>query len=378
LLKNSIHTMSQTSILKLGVLDDNQSLAEAHFAHIPSSKIEITYFKDTLLPYSHPSTPDEEKEAIINRLKPFDVLSTMRERTPIPAELLAKLPKLKLLLVTGARHRCFDYDGMRERSIAVAAALGGGTHSETKKSIGDLSKGSAHPTTQHTWALILGLARGIAREDHHMKTGGWQAGLAIGTLGKTLGVGGMGRLGAAVARIGVLAFGMQVICWSTNLTQDKADEIAKELGLPTEDAGEKTFKVVSKEELFKDSDVVTLHYPLSDRSRNLVDKAELALMKKSALLVNTSRGPIVNEEALLQTLEEGRIRGVAVDTFDIEPLPKSHPLRSSKWGMEGRGEVLLSPHMGYVEREHLDAFYAETAQILEKWLDGKELPNRVI
>jgi phosphoglycerate dehydrogenase-like enzyme len=365
------------TVPKLAILDDNLSISAPHFADIPSSKVEITIFTDTLPPYNHPSTSEEDKEALVNRLKPFNILSTMRERTAIPADLLAKLPNLKLLLVTGNRHNCFDMDSAKERGLIVAAALGHGSERGPKNPV-DLSNGAAHPTTQHTWAMILGLARGIAREDQSMKQGGWQEGPAIGLLGGTLGVLGMGRLGAAVARIGTLAFGMRVICWSMNLTQERADEIARGLGVPIEVAGEKTFKVVGKEELFRESDIVTLHYTLSPRSRNMVGKAELGLMKKSAMLINTSRGPLVDEEALIEALERGGIQGAALDTFDIEPLPKSHPLRSSKWGTEGRGEVLLSPHMGYVERPTLDAFYAETAQNLVRWLDGKELLNRLV
>jgi lactate dehydrogenase-like 2-hydroxyacid dehydrogenase len=370
------HPQSNT-IPKLAILDDNLSISAPHFAHIPSSKVDITIFNDTLPPYNHPATSEEDKEALVNRLKPFDILSTMRERTAIPADLLAKLPNLKLLLVTGMRHNCFDMDSTKEHGIVVAAAVGHG-RDQGPKNPADLSMGAAHPTTQHTWAMILGLARGISREDHSMRQGGWQEGPAIGTLGKTIGVAGMGRLGGAVARVGTLAFGMRVICWSMNLTQEKADEIAKDLGLPAETAGEKTFKVVSKEDLFRESDVLTLQYTLSPRSRHMVGKAELGLMKKTAMLINTSRGPLVDEEALIETLEKGGIHGAALDTFDIEPLPKSHPFRSYKWGTEGRSELLLSPHMGYVEKETLDAFYAETAQNLERWLDGKELLNRMV
>jgi lactate dehydrogenase-like 2-hydroxyacid dehydrogenase len=373
--------MAQTSantVPKLAIIDDILAISPPHFAHIPSSKVEITVFRDTLPPYDHPSATQSDKDALEARLKPFTIISTMRERTAIPPDLLRKLPNLKLLLVTGMRHNWLDQSVAKELGITVAAAIGRGRSDSTAKKAPDLSNGAAHATTQHTWALILGLARGVAREDYSMKNGGWQEDVAIGTLGRILGVVGMGRLGAEVARIGALGFGMRVICWSANLTQEKADEIAQKLGLPVEISGEKTFKVVSKEDLFRDSDIVTLHYTLSERSRNLVDSAELGLMKKSALLVNTSRGPIVRETALLEALEKGQIKGAALDTFDIEPLPKSHPFRSHKWGTEGCGELLVSPHMGYVERETLDAFYAETAENLERCLDGRELLHRMV
>lgn len=369
--------MMAYSIPKLAVLDDNLSLSTPHFAHIPSSKVEITVFNDTLPPYTHPSTSQADKQALIDRLKPFTIISTMRERTSLPPDVIDQLPNLKLLLVTGARHNCFDMESIRKRGIVVGAAIGNGRTSGPKAAA-NLSMGSAHPTTQQTWAMILGLARGVAREDASMKKGGWQEGAAIGTLGRTLGVVGMGRLGEAVARIGAVAFGMRVICWSTNLIQEKADQIATKLGVPVDlGDGSKTFKVVSKEELLREADVVSLHYTLSERSRGMIGLEELKLMKKNALLINSSRGPLIDEEALIATLEKGGIFGAALDTFDIEPLPKDHPFRSEKWGTEGRSELLLSPHMGYVERETLDAFYAETAENLELWLDGKDPLNRL-
>jgi phosphoglycerate dehydrogenase-like enzyme len=218
----------------------------------------------------------------------------------------------------------------------------------------------------------------VAREDALVRRGGWQARGAVGLRGRALGVVGMGRLGAAVARVGALAFGMRVLCWSASLTQERADDVASKLGLPVEVNEEKVFKVVGKEELFREADIVSIHYTLSERSKGLVGKTELDLMKKSAMLINTSRGPLVVEEALIDTLERGAIMGAALDTFDIEPLPKDHPFRSSKWGTEGRSELLVSPHMGYVEQETLDAFYSETAENLERWLDGKELLNRMV
>jgi phosphoglycerate dehydrogenase-like enzyme len=302
----------------------------------------------------------------------------MRERTPLPPALLAQLPNLRLILVTGARHHALDPADAKARGIQVAAALGRGRSGAKAPPAADLSNGAAHPTTQQTWALILGLARGVAREHAGLRAGGWQSRGAVGLRGRTLGIVGMGRLGGPVARVGALAFGMKIVCWSTNLTQEKADEEARRLGLPVEVDGEKVFKAVGKEQLFRESDIVSLHYTLSDRSRGMVGRAELALMKRDAMLINTSRGPLVVEEELLDTLEKGRIMGAALDTFDVEPLPADHPFRKVEWGADGRSELLLSPHMGYVERETLDAFYAETAENLERYLEGKELLNRIV
>lgn len=212
---------------------------------------------------------------------------------------------------------------------------------------------------------------------------GWQTEMALGLQGKTLGLVGLGRIGAHVARVGVLAFGMKVVCWSANLTQEKADRLAEECGVPITGAGmideyEKTFKVVGKEELFKTADVVSLHYVLSDRSRGLVGTHELACMKPSGLLVNTSRGPLVDEAALLDTLRNGRIRGAALDVFDIEPLPADSPWRNEDWDVKGKSRVLLTPHMGYVEEGTLNTWYEETAENLERLIQGQELLYQIV
>lgn len=227
--------------------------------------------------------------------------------------------------------------------------------------------------------MILGLARNIAGDDASVKTGGWQTDMAVGLTGKTLGVVGLGRLGAAVARIGILAFGMSVVCWSSRLDQAKADEMAIELGVPTENEfGEKTFQAVGKEELFESADVVSMHYVLSERSRGIVGAPELALMKKDALLINTSRGPLIDEAALLDAATNGKIRGVALDVFESEPLPATSPWRSQDWGSGGRSRVLLTPHMGYVEEGIMNAWYSETAENVERWLDGREILHRLV
>ena len=168
---------------------------------------------------------------------------------------------------------------------------------------------------------------------------------------------------------------MRILAWSSSLTQETADEKAKALGLPVEDEDGKVFKVVSKEELFKEADVLSVHYVLSDRSRGIVGASDLALLKPSALFVNTSRGPLVDEDALLDLLEEGKIRGAAIDVFELEPLPKESRWRSDKWGTEGSSKVLLSPHMGYVDGETMAAWYEEQVEIVERWHSGEELLN---
>lgn len=190
--------------------------------------------------------------------------------------------------------------------------------------------------------------------------------------GRTVGIVGLGRLGIAVASILYRAFGVRVVTWSSSLTQETADEKAVAAGLPAESSWGKTFEVVAKEELFRRADVVSVHYVLSERSRGIIGRAELALLKPSALLVNTSRGPLIDEEALLEVLKEGKIGGAALDVFELEPLPKESEWRSEKWGKEGRSRVVLTPHMGYVEEGTLRAWAEEVVQNLEKWVKGEE------
>jgi len=360
-------------------LDDYLSLSTPHFSQIPTSKAHITTFTDSLSPYPHPSTTNAQRDALAARLKPFTVLCTMRERTPFPDELFQRLPNLKLLLCTGTQFNTFDIKAAKEQGITIATVHGCGRSDRPKTqplSKTNITKGAAHPTTQHTWAMILALARNVSADDRAMRQGGWQTGCAMGLTGKVLGIVGLGRLGVAVARIGVLAWGMRIICWSENLTQAKADSMAQSVRLSTkgEDGG-KIFKSVEKEELFKDSDVLSLHYQLSERSKGIVGEKELGLMKKSALLINTSRGPLIDEVALLKAVGRGQIRGVALDTFEIEPLPADSLWRSPKWGTEGTSHVLTTPHMGYMDEENMNNFYAEQAEQLERWLDGKELLN---
>lgn len=367
-----------TAIPSMVILDDYLSVSQPHFSHIAPSEIKIDTFKS----HVPQNTPEELKE-LIERLQPYTVISAMRERTFFPSELLRSLPNLKLLLCTGTQFETFDLQTAKELGITVAAAPGKGRTDRAEPAGNpvptDIKKGAGHPTTQHAWALILALARNVAFDDAVVKAGGWQSDLATGLSGKTLGVIGMGRLGAAVARIGALAFGMKVICWSANLDQDKADKAATDQGVPVQDEfGEKVFKAVSKEELFRTADVVSLHYVLSERSRGLVNAEMLALMKKSALLVNTSRGPLIDEDALLDATRRGKIRGVAMDVFDQEPLPETNPWRVEKWGIDGRSKVLTTPHMGYGDEGLMNRWYAETAENLERWLTGKDILHRLV
>jgi phosphoglycerate dehydrogenase-like enzyme len=279
----------------------------------------ITVFNDHLT----------DSEAIVERLLPFDVVCVMRERTPLRRSVTERLPQLKLIASTGPRNAAIDVEAAAERGIVVA-------HTGY----------NARPTIEMTWALILASARQVALENAHLRAGGWQLTMGDSLHGKTLGVLGLGNIGAEVARIG-LAFGMEVTAWSQNLTADKAQICGARL--------------VSKEELFRGADILTIHLVLSQRTKGLVRAAELQAMKPSARLINTSRGPIVDEPALIEVLRDRRIAGAALDVFDIEPLPPDHPFRSLD-------NVLATPHIGYVARELYRTFYGDTVKNIERWL----------
>lgn len=388
-LKAPSRAISSVPRPSLAVLDDYLGISETHFAHISPDKLSVAVFQNSLLPFTHPQTSQAEKGALVHRLKPFTAISSMRERTPFPRELLQQLPNLRLLLTTGTQFETFDLIAAKELGITVAGAPGKG-RTDGKRSNRpirpkiDIKKGGSHPTTQHTWALILALARNVANDDATMKNAamnGWQTQLAKGLTGATLGVIGLGRLGTAVARIGALAWGMNVICWSENLTQQKANQKAEEIGLPSISGGldpdAPTFRVVSKEELFRSADVISLHYVLSNRSRGIVGAKELGMMKDSALLVNTSRGPLIDDQALYKILQNGGIGGAALDVFDIEPLPSTSPWRSQEWGRNGRSNLLITPHMGYTEEGLMHTWYEETVENVERWLDGRDIVNQI-
>jgi len=264
-------------------------------------------------------------------------------------------------------------DAAKKLGIVVTGAKGSGRTDKPK----DKGKGTKGPdsTTQHTIALILAISRNVAADDANVKNGLWQTALALGLSGKNFSTLGLGRLGSNVAKIMYQSFGMRILCWSENLSQNAADQKAVELGLGAEDEEGKIFLVVSKEELFEAADVLSVHIVLSDRTRGIVGAKDLALMKKGAVLVNTSRGPVVDEDALFEVLEKGGIRGAAADVFDSEPLEKESRWRSKEWGTEGRGQLLVTPHMGYVEEEVMTNWYDEQVEILERWLKGEELLN---
>ncbi|MCJ1372768.1 hypothetical protein MMC20_003993 [Loxospora ochrophaea] len=346
----------------LAILDDYASIAPSHFTSIlPSNRISLTTFPTTLPPTDH--------AALTARLHPFTIISTMRERTPFPAAVLSSLPNLKLLLTTGPRNAAIDLPAATAAGIIVTGTLGGGRS--------DGSSAQKRPrgydaTAEHTWALILGVTKSIARDDAVVKSGGWQSGLSMGLRGKKLGIVGLGRLGGSVARIGVLGFGMEVMAWSENLTAEKAAEVAEKNGL-----GREQIRAVGKEELFGTADVVSVHYVLSERSVGMVGEKELRGMKSGAVFVNTSRGPLVDEGALLAVLKEGRVKGAGLDVFNREPLEQESEWRSERWGEEGRSEVVLSPHMGYVEENTMRNWYDEQVENVERWLDGKEVLNRL-
>jgi phosphoglycerate dehydrogenase-like enzyme len=272
-------------------------------------------------------------DAASRALAEFDIVGIMRERTPFSRALFEKLPRLKLLVTTGKRNASIDLEAAKAHGVTVCATGGAG------RSTAELAIG-----------LMIALARHLREEFHAMRPGGgWQTTLGMDLEGKTLGILGLGNLGAKVGRIGA-AMGMKVIAWSQNLTPEQARERGAER--------------VEKDELFRRADVISIHLVLSARSRGLVGAPELALMRPTALLVNTSRGPIVDEAALLAALKEKRIAGFGGDTFDVEPLPADHPLR-----VEPR--ALLTPHLGYVTEETYRDFYAGMVQAIEAWLAGK-------
>jgi phosphoglycerate dehydrogenase-like enzyme len=288
-------------------------------------------------------------EALVSALEPYDVIVAMRERTFFDASRLSQLPRLRLLVTTGMANTSIDLTAASAQGITVCG-----------------TGGSAYSTAELTWGLILALVRHIPEEDRRMKTvgraggaalgvsGGWQQTVGTDLHGKKLGLVGLGHQGQTVAKSG-RAFGMKLVAWSQNLDPDIAKKAHAE--------------AVSKEELFSSCDVVTVHYKLGPRSVGLVGAAELALMKPSAYLVNTSRGPIVDSAALLSALRSGSIAGAALDVFDVEPLPLSDPLRSAP-------NVVLTPHLGYVTEDAYRVFYGDAAEDIVAFASGS--PVRVL
>ena len=313
-----------TDRLKVAVLDDYQGVALgfADWSRVEAA-CSVTVFDRNL------ATVDEAAEALAD----FDVICLMRERMPVPAVLIERLPRLKLIVVTGAHNRTLDLAAAVARGIVVSHTRNADTQ---------------FATAELAWGLILAAARHIASEAETLRRGGWQRTVGITLHGRTLGVLGLGRIGSVVARFGQ-AFGMPVIAWSPNLTAEKAQAAGARL--------------VSKAELFAQSDVLTLHMVLSERSRGLVGAADLALLKPDAIVVNTSRGPLIDEGALVEALRARRIGMAALDCFDQEPLAPDHPLR-------GLDSVVATPHLGYVTRETYAVFFADTVDNIEAYLAG--------
>jgi phosphoglycerate dehydrogenase-like enzyme len=326
--------------MKIAILDDYQGVAlgYADWKGLPGTP-EVTVFTEHI----------GRHELLAEQLRPFDVIVAMRERTAFPASLLALLPSLRLLVTTGMGNAAIDLDAARERGVTVCG-----------------TGGSPGATGELTWGLILSLVRHIPAEDQRMRAttraggaavasrGGWQQTIGTGLHGKQLGVVGLGRQGREVAAVGQ-AFGMQVAAWSQNLDEDEA----RNNGV----------RPVSKQELFSGSDVVTIHYKLSPRSTGLVGAAELGLMKPTAYLVNTSRGPIVDGPALVAALRGGQIAGAALDVYDTEPLPLGDALRTLP-------NTVLTPHLGYVTDDTYQVFYREAAEDIAAFADGS--PIRVL
>ncbi|MBT5773636.1 MAG: D-2-hydroxyacid dehydrogenase family protein [Dehalococcoidia bacterium] len=315
--------------MRVAVLDDYQGVAlgSADWAAV-TARAEVVVFSDHVA----------DEGELAERLQDFEVVVLMRERTPFPRSLFERLPKLRLLVTTGARNASVDAAAASDAGVVFCGTAG-----------------LPYPTAELTWGLILALVRRIAAEDAAVRRGEWQTTLGEGLQGKTLGVIGLGRLGSQVASVG-RAFGMSVVAWSENLTRERTDEVGVELAR-------------SKAELLERADVVTIHLVLSERTRGLVGAAELGLMRESAYLVNTSRGPIVDEGGLVEALRSGSIAGAGLDVFDTEPLPAGHPLLSLD-------NVVLTPHVGYVTKETYEVFYGEAVEGIVAFLDGA--PVRVI
>ena len=315
--------------LRCAVLDDyqNVALAMADWSKI-TGEVDVKVF----------NAPLGDIEQAAKALSGYTIVCLMRERTPFPRAMFEKLPDLKLVVTTGLRNAAIDVAAAKEHNVVVC-----GTES------------AGHPTAELAFGLIIDLARSISLENARMKAGeAWQATIGTDLFGKTIGIIGLGRLGSRVAKA-AQAFGMKVIAWSQNLTPEKARELGAEYA--------------SKEDLLRQSDFVTIHLQLSARTRGMIGTKEIALMQPTAFLINTSRGPIVDEAALVAALKANKIAGAGLDVYDVEPLPRDHILRKLP-------NVVLTPHLGYVTADNYRTFYGQTVEAIRAWLDGK--PVRVI
>lgn len=313
--------------MEIVVLDDYQQVA-ASYADWNRLGADVRFV----------ARPVEDDDDLVRLLAGAEVVVAMRERTAFSAARLARLPDLRLLVTTGMANAAIDLSAAKARGILVCGTAG-----------------TTSATPELTWGLILAVLRSIPQEDAHIRAGGWQRTVGGDLYGRRLGVVGLGRLGEKVAQIGK-AFGMEVTAWSQNLTTARAAEV--------------DVAVVDKQELFNSSDVISIHYKLSERSRGLVGAQELAWMKPTAILVNTSRGPIVDTDALLAALREDRIGGAGLDVYDSEPLPADHPLR-------GAPRTVLTPHLGYVTDSTYRIFYPEAVQDILAWAAGQPIRRLV-
>ena len=310
---------------RVAILDDYQHVARrmADWSTLPAGT-DVVVFADHL----------KDAGAVAARLADFEAVVAMRERTAFPRALLERLPKLKLLVTTGMRNASIDVAAATARGIVVCGTAG-----------------LPYPTAELTWGLILALVRRIPAEDRATREGRWQISCGLGLNGKTLGVIGLGGLGSRVAKVG-RAFEMDVIAWSQNLTEARAAEVGA--------------KQVAKDELLARADVASIHLVLSDRTRGLIGARELSLMKRTAYLINTSRGPIVDESALVAAVRKGTIAGAGLDVYDDEPLAIDHPLRDLP-------NTVITPHLGYVTEEGYRIFYGQALEDVKDWLAGQPL-----
>ena len=307
--------------LQIAILDDYQSVALRCGAWPSIPGAGVSAFADHI----------EDQDALVARLAPFEVVCLMRERTPLSAAMFTRLPQLKLIVTTGMWNASLDIEAAVRRGVAVC---------------GTSAIQSATP--ELTWLLILALARRLPQEQASMAGGGWQTSLGVDLEGSTLGILGLGKIGSRIAQVGN-SFGMRVLAWSENLTAARAAAAGASL--------------VSKDTLLREADFVTVHMKLSARTRGLIGEREFSLMKPSAYLVNTSRGPIVPEAALLRALLAKKIAGAGLDVFDTEPLPASHPLRRLP-------NTIVTPHIGYVTERSYALFYTQAVENIRAWMAG--------
>ena len=308
---------------RLAIIDDYQQVASdyAPWDSLLDDGVKVSVF----------SAPFVSEEQAVAALAPFDIIVAMRERTRFPRRVLESLTNLKLLVTTGMANAAIDLEAASERGILVCG-----------------TGGSPAAAPEMTWALLLAFARNLGVEENSLRAGGWQTAVGFELEGKTLGIVGLGKIGKRIAGY-AKAFGMDVLAWSQNLTAETAEAAGA--------------RKVSKEELFRESDVVTLHLRLSERTEGIVGAEELRLLGPEGVLVNTARGPLVDEAALIRALEEGWIRGAAMDVFDEEPLPAGHALLHSS-------RTVLSPHIGYVTHESYRQFYGGAFEDVKGWLEG--------